>query len=73
MKYGGSDAGFFFGSFEDETSRVAEDGPYYAEPRKRQKRKMPVAIGKANIIISTNDPEQILEVLMKIRYQDIDF
>lgn len=77
MKYGGSDAGYYYGSFEDtdrrDVSRVSEEGAYYPETRKRQRRKMPVAIGKGNIIISANDPEEILEVLMKIRYQDIDF
>ncbi len=72
MKYGGSDAGFYYGSF-DGISQVREDGPYYAEPLKKRRRKMPVAIGNGNIIISTNDPEEILEVLMKIRYRDIDF
>ena len=72
MKYGGDDVGYYYGSF-DGISRVSEDGPYYAGVRKKQRRKVPVAIGRGNIIISTNDPEEILEVLMKIRYRDIDF
>ena len=71
MKYGGDDAGHYYDIFENR-GRVREKEPVYgaASPRKKTKT---FSLGRSNIIITTNDPEGLLEILMRIKYKDIDF
>ena len=71
LKYGGDDAGHYYEVFE-RYSRVCEDEPRYDATLSR-KRVRNFSLGNANIIITTNDPEGLLEVLMRIKYKDIDF
>ena len=70
MKYGGDDAGYYYD--KNAVSRVCEGGPVYGRISTKKKKKT-LALGNANVILTANDPEEILEVLLRIRYQDIDF
>ncbi len=72
MKYGGDEPGYYTNSYE-RLSMVCEKGPLYGAHRKRGKKNHIIRLDKAAVIITTDDAEQILELLMKIRYQDIDF
>ena len=71
MKYGGDEPGYYYSSYE-RLSRVCEKEPAYASHRRRKKSHI-IRLDKAAVILTTDDAEQILEVLMKIRYRDIDF
>ena len=71
LKYGGDDAGHYYEVFERH-SRVCENEPMYAASSSRKKVRT-FTLGNANIIITTNDPEGLLEVLMRIKYKDMEF
>ena len=72
MKYGGDEPGYYFSSYE-RLSRVCEKEPVYGTYHRRGRKSHIIRLDKAAVILTTDDAEEILEVLMKIRYKDIDF